>query len=121
AAACTPVFGLGPIQRTVWCSIPRSRASHSTPLASRFDSGRKPWSTVTAMSFGGVWHAVRQRAAKTISAVESGPPETARTSIGRLSRALKSLFASAAETGAVSETGAASAADTLLFPLDALL
>src|SRR6202011_905431 len=58
----------------------------------------------------------RQRAASTIKAVESGPPETARISAGADLRSANRVFASAAETGA-----ARSAADTLLFPIDALL
>ena len=37
---------------------------------------------VTAMSFGPRRSVLRQRAASTISAVESGPPETARISAG---------------------------------------
>src|SRR3954447_2608745 len=50
------------------------------------------------------------------SAVESGPPETARTRAAALASGSNSVFASAAETGAAS-----SAADTLLFSLDTLL
>src|SRR6476619_7465830 len=50
------------------------------------------------------------------SAVESGPPETARTRAVALASGSNSVFASAAETGAAS-----SAADTLLFSLDTLL
>src|SRR5262249_34084689 len=50
------------------------------------------------------------------SAVESGPPETARTRAGKRRSEANSAFASAAETGA-----AASAVDTLLFSLDPLL
>src|SRR6185503_6095846 len=50
------------------------------------------------------------------SAVDSGPPETARTRAVALASGANSVFASAAETGAAS-----SAADTLLFSLDTLL
>src|SRR6476660_2072923 len=50
------------------------------------------------------------------SAVESGPPETARTRAKASASGSNSVFASAAETGAAS-----SAADTLLFSLDTLL
>src|ERR1700682_4741688 len=49
-------------------------------------------------------------------AVESGPPETARRRARADPRTANRDFASAAETGA-----AGSAADTLLFPIDALL
>src|ERR1035441_10496982 len=59
---------------------------------------------VTAISFGKflgpLLRALRQRAASTISAVESGPPETASTSAGKWSRSEKSDLASVAETGA---------------------
>src|SRR5580692_2862882 len=60
--------------------------------------------------------AARQRAARTMRAVESGPPETASRSAGADRRSANSVLASAAETGA-----GGSAADTLLFPVDALL
>src|ERR1700686_5130695 len=68
------------------------------------------------MSCGPFLSAARQRAASTIRAVESGPPETARRRAGADLRSANRVFASAAETGA-----ARSAADTLLFPIDALL
>src|SRR6266545_3407193 len=68
------------------------------------------------MSAGPFLSAARQRVASTSSAVESGPPETARTRARAERRSSNSVFASAAETGAAS-----SAADTLLFPVDALL
>src|SRR5437660_2743415 len=68
------------------------------------------------MSFGGFSHSSRQRAAKSMSAVESGPPETARINTGKLSSALKSLFASAAAIGAASL-----ATDSFLLTVDALL
>src|SRR3954462_5346838 len=70
---------------------------------------------VTASNRGPLFSAARQRAARTSSAVESGPPETARTRAGAWTRSANSDFASAAETGA------ASAADTLLVPVAALL
>src|SRR3954462_10997897 len=70
---------------------------------------------VTASNRGPLFSAARQRAARTSSAVESGPPETARTRAGAWTRSANSDFASAIETGA------ASAAGTLLFPVDALL
>src|SRR4051794_22560714 len=59
--------------------------------------------------------AARQRAASTMRAVESGPPDTARIRVGAALRSANSVLASA------TEIGAASAADTLLFPVDALL
>src|SRR3984957_5680838 len=68
------------------------------------------------MSVGPCASATRQRAARTMRAVESGPPETASSSAGADRRSANSVLASAAETGA-----ARSAADTLLFPVDALL
>src|SRR6266508_4051712 len=68
------------------------------------------------MSFGPRFSARRQRAMSSSSAVESGPPETARTRAGAWTSGANSAFASAAETGAAS-----SAADTLLFSLDPLL
>src|SRR5437868_3126653 len=49
-------------------------------------------------------------------AVESGPPETARTRLGTSTRSANSNPASLTETGS-----APSAADTFLFPLDPLL
>src|SRR5436190_107459 len=67
------------------------------------------------MSLGPAASAVRQRAAKTRSAEESGPPETARTIAGTDLRSAKSVSASAIESAAKS------AADTLLFPVDGLL
>src|SRR4030095_8351289 len=57
-----------------------------------------------------------QRAMSSSSAVESGPPDTARTRAGAWTSGVNNAFASAAETGAAS-----SAADTLLFSLDSLL
>src|SRR5882672_5872211 len=71
---------------------------------------------VTAISFGPLLRALRQRVASISSAVESGPPDTARTSAETWTREPNNVFASAAETGAAS-----SAADTLLFSLDTLL
>src|SRR6266487_3125951 len=66
------------------------------------------------MSFGRRLRAARQRAARNKSAVESGPPETASITLASRSISANSLAASRAEIGA------ASAAGTLLFPLDAL-
>src|SRR5215510_7940988 len=94
---------------------PSRRASSLTARASPADAGRKPWSTVTAMSFGPRLSALRQRAISINSAVESGPPETARTRAETRASGANNAFASAAETGAAS-----SAADTLLFSLDPL-
>src|SRR6476646_466392 len=71
---------------------------------------------VTASSLGPLLRARRQRAARNNSAVESGPPETARTRVDASANGLNSAFASATETGLAS-----SAADTLLFSLDTLL
>src|SRR5262249_43742782 len=71
---------------------------------------------VTATSLGPRCSDLRQRAARNNSAVESGPPETARTRAEARTSGPNSVFASAAEPDAAS-----SAADTLLFPLDALL
>src|SRR3954469_14072773 len=82
--------------------MPSLRASLTTAAASPLASLRKPWSTVMAISFGFVLSALRQLAASTMSAVESGPPETASTSAGDCSRPEKSDFASEAETGEVS-------------------
>src|SRR5437016_11668697 len=70
---------------------------------------------VTARSFGAFFRAARQRAARNSSAVESGPPETARITFGAEPISANSFAASRAEIGATS------AARTLLFPLDALL
>src|SRR5258708_37252867 len=70
---------------------------------------------VTARSFGPRLSAVRQRAARKSRAVESGPPDTASTRAGASARSANRTFASDAETAP------ASAAHTLLFPLDALL
>src|ERR671930_141596 len=68
------------------------------------------------MSLGPRFSARRQRAMSSSSAVESGPPETARMRAGAWTSEANSAFASPAETGAAS-----SAADTLLFSLDPLL
>src|SRR5690349_1034719 len=65
-----------------------------------------------AISFGLVLSESRQRAARTISAVESGPPETASMMTGMACRSEKSVFASDAETAF------ASAMRTLLFLRD---
>src|SRR5262245_8187520 len=70
---------------------------------------------VTAINSGPRLSAARQRAASTMRAVESGPPETARMMAGADDRSANRALASA------TEIGAASAADTLLFPVDALL
>src|ERR1051326_208866 len=70
------------------------------------------------MSRGPLRRAARQRAARNSSAVESGPPETASTTLANSSRSANSFAVSRADSGAA---GAASAAGTLLFPLDALL
>src|SRR5580698_1344721 len=67
---------------------------------------------VMAVSFGPRLSRPAQRAARTRSAVESGPPDTASNSPGKFSRPRNSPLASASET--------ASAAGTLLFPLHAL-
>src|SRR5581483_10875593 len=67
---------------------------------------------VTAVSFGPCLSRFAQRAASTSSAVESGPPDTASSNPRRFSRPRNSPLASASVT--------ASAAGTLLFPLDAL-
>src|SRR5688572_14971439 len=91
------------------------RANIATAFASRFDSRRSPWSIVTATSAGGLLKAARQRAASSINAVESGPPETARTNAGQEPSAAKRPFASATETGFAS-----SAADAFLLTVDAL-
>src|SRR5262245_50818354 len=116
AACCNPVAGFLPFQRTVRWGTPRWRARRLTARASPADARRKPWSTVTAMSFGPCLNALRQRAISINSAVESGPPETARTRAETRASGANNAFASAAETGAAS-----SAADTLLFSLDPLL
>ena len=72
-------------------------------------------SIVTAISFGGCSRVARQRARSTISAVESGPPDTATTNAGKESKARNSQAASASETG-----DASSAFDASLLTLDAL-
>ncbi len=71
---------------------------------------------VTANRSGPFLSAARQRAASISIAVESGPPDTARINAEVWTNGRNSASACAAETG-----WAASAADTLLFPLDALL
>src|SRR5271170_8221880 len=68
---------------------------------------------VTAMSFGPRLSRFVQRAASSKSAVESGPPETARIRPRKPSRPKKSAFASSSPT-------AFSAVGTLLFPVHAL-
>src|SRR5215208_2027754 len=95
------------------CATPRLFASRATWRASAAASFRKPWSTVTARSFGPRLCALRQRAARKSSAVESGPPETASTAAGAETRSSNRSLASAAESGRSSS--ARSAADTLLF------
>src|SRR4029077_5838916 len=68
-----------------------------------------------ATSFGLVPSESRQRAASSMSAVESGPPDTASTSAGKVCRQEKRVFASDAETTP------ASAMRTLQFLLNAAL
>src|SRR6185312_5045983 len=68
-----------------------------------------------AISFGLVLSVLRQRAARTMSAVESGPPETASTKTGHCSRPAKSDLASDCETAEDS------AVATLLFLCDVAL
>src|SRR5262245_7821839 len=70
---------------------------------------------VTAWSLGPRFARFRQAAARTSSAVESGPPETARTSAGASINPAKKTSASASEIATMS-----SAVDTFLFPLNAL-
>src|SRR5882724_9362666 len=70
---------------------------------------------VTARISGPCASAARHRAAMTSRAVESGPPDTASTTEGTLTRSASSSAASP------SATAAASAMSTLLFPVDALL
>src|SRR6478752_582860 len=94
--------------------MPSLPASRFTAAASRRASGRRPWSTVMATNFGPLRRRLRQSAASTSSAIESGPPETASARAGRLIRSANRRSASAASIGL-------SAADTLLFPLDRLL
>src|ERR1700686_3097120 len=117
AASCKPVFGFVPRQASVRCAIPSWRARRLTAAASRFASGRSPWSTVTARSFGArrrrFLRSLAQRAAITNSAVESEPPETARRSPRKPSRPLNSALASASRT-------AWSAMATLLFSVHSL-
>src|SRR5580704_13125356 len=67
-----------------------------------------------ANSFGARLSCFAQRAARTRSAVESGPPEIASKRPGKSSSPRNSPLASRSET-------ACSAADTLLFPVNALL
>src|SRR5512141_424893 len=95
--------------------MPSLRASLPTSAASRLASLRRPWSTVTAISFGFALSDLRQRAASSMSAVESGPPETASNKTGNCSRPEKSDLASDCETEEVS------AVATLLFLRDVAL
>src|SRR4051812_2075945 len=67
------------------------------------------------MSFAPRLRRARQRAASHSSAVESGPPDTARIRTGASDRSVNSAPASA------TETGASDAADTLLSPPGGLL
>src|ERR1700733_2611116 len=66
-----------------------------------------------ATSFGARRMRLAQRAVRTSSAVESGPPEIARMRPRKPSRPENSAFASSSRT-------ACSAVDTLLFPVDGL-
>src|SRR4029079_14394578 len=90
-------------------------ASRATAAASALDSFRSPWSTVTATSSGLVSSESRHCAAMTMSAVESGPPETASTRTGKDCSPEKSDVTSDAETAL------ASAVRTLLFLRDPAL
>src|SRR5580704_3742697 len=67
-----------------------------------------------ATSFGARRMRLAQRAVRTSSAVESGPPEIARIRPRKPSRPKNSAFASSSRT-------ACSAVDTFLFPIDGLL
>ena len=99
AAAGTPVVGLVPRQRSVWCSIASVFASFLTSLASRAASLRKPWSTVIATRRGPRFSARRQRAASHIMATESGPPDTAKIIAGAVRQSANKFLASCAEIG----------------------
>src|SRR6202046_3667746 len=114
AASCRPDFGFLPRQCKMRCATPSFFASRLTATASRAASARRPWSTVIAMSFGARLSRFAQRAARTNSAVESGPPETARINPRAFSRPLNTTFASSSRT-------ACSAVGTLLFPVHVLL
>src|ERR1700674_1174264 len=127
-------------------ATPSFSARRLTAAASRRASGRRPWSIVTAQSLGAGLRRLRERAARNISAVESGPPETARTRAGSAARSANISSASASlratsfrvlsdsavvslilrmilsEKSAIFRDHARpSAVDTLLFPLDRLL
>src|SRR5690242_16228075 len=95
--------------------MPSLRARRATAAASALDSFRSAWSTVTATNFGLVLSESRHCAARIMSAVESGPPDTASTRTGKDCRSEKSDLASDAETAF------ASAVRTLLFLRDPAL
>src|ERR1700731_997396 len=109
-----PVFGLAPRHGRISCGSPRRRASTPTDLASAREPGRRPWSTVATTRSEPRARRRRHRWASTMRAVESAPPDTAR--ITRPERG------NDANSSAISrsEIAAASAMDTLLFPLDRL-
>src|SRR5579871_4948096 len=95
------------------CSTASFSDSRFTAAASRVDSGRRPWSIVTATRRGDGRSFARQRAMRWSSAVESGPPETATTRAGSAARSANRTSASASLT-------APSTPRTLQFPLDSL-
>src|ERR1043166_9574133 len=107
-----PVFGLAPRQARILCERPRRRASVPTTFASAREPGRRPWSTVATTRSGPRARRWRHRCASTMRAVESAPPDTARITRPERGKDANSPAISR------SEIAAASAMDTLLFPLD---
>src|ERR1043166_5022091 len=109
-----PVFGLAPRQARILCERPRRRASVPTTFASAREPGRRPWSTVATTRSGPRARRWRHRCATSMRAVESAPPDTARITRPERGKDANSPAISR------SEIAAASAMDTLLFPLDRL-
>src|ERR1043166_5913972 len=109
-----PVFGLAPRQARILCERPRRRASVPTTFASAREPGRRPWSTVATTRSGPRARCRRHRCASSMRAAESAPPDTARITRPERGKDANSPAISR------SEIAAASAMDTLLFPLDRL-
>ena len=103
-----------PVQRSVRCATPSERASRFTAAASRRASGAQAMIDGDRDELRPALAAPsRQRAASTSSAVESGPPETARTmdagQIGKIGEQRLATSASVETRLALVSSGHASA------------
>src|SRR5438309_8677162 len=117
-----PLVGLSPAQTRISCGMVRDASQPATVRASSALPGRNPWSTVNAQACPPCCRA--QRSATRISAMLSGPPETATAIAGRASKppsAASEAASSASVSGDVSNgpslrsVAGSSAPEALLF------